>query len=187
MQGHRRLALAVAIGFHCILRSSELLGVRGDHCTRVQAGTWVIELPATKSGGKNRDKESVTVHDPIVIALLEEALRETPEDILFNWEFGVLTSDFRFLAAFFGISHGRLSLYSLRRGGASHNFLKYGSLDRTKLRGRWQNETTGRLYIEGAAACLRDLAVGPDTKARLHELARWLPVLSRRPKPRLRV
>ncbi|OLP94542.1 hypothetical protein AK812_SmicGene23459 [Symbiodinium microadriaticum] len=47
--------------------------------------------------------------------------------------------------------------YSLRRGGATWDFLSYQSMERTLLRGRWASTSSARVYLQDAVATIAHL------------------------------
>ena len=80
----------------------------------------------------------------------------------------------RELSAETGVSHMGYRPYSFRRGGASWDFRKHGSLDRAFQRGRWVSLSAAKLYITEAYATVGTLAlpdkilnVYPDAKCKL--------------------
>jgi hypothetical protein len=64
-------------------------------------------------------------------------------------DFGGLVNNY---GHFLGIHDQSLTLYSLRRGEESWHFATYRNLDATRMLGRWQQERTARLHIDGAVA-----------------------------------
>ena len=60
------------------------------------------------------------------------------------------------------MDHLYIQPYSLRRGGATQHFLAGNSLHRTCLRGRWNNTSTARIYVNEALHDLGDFQT-PDT------------------------
>lgn len=63
-----------------------------------------------------------------------------------------LRSIFRALLGFFSLDADRPQLCSLRRGGASWDFMQHGSRDTTLERGRWQQAKTAKTYVQTAVA-----------------------------------
>ena len=60
---------------------------------------------------------------------------------------------------------------SLRRGGATEDFLRHGQLDRTMLRGRWNSQKTARIYIDAAMQDRPSTQVSPSMTLRFNDLA----------------
>ena len=75
---------------------------------------------------------------------------------LYQGSQAAFAAELKWLATLFGIVYPDLTPYTLRRGGATWHFLKYGSLDATTVYGRWAQVKTCRIYVHGAAAALAD-------------------------------
>ena len=67
-----------------------------------------------------------------------------------------------------------ISVYSLRRGGATWSFLNHGSMERTLLRGRWSSSATARIYLQDAVAGVSDLKLGSEIRKNLRTYAKQL-------------
>ena len=146
------LAALLPAAFICMLRTSEIYSLQCQHVVFSPDGTKaIIVLPHTKTSGLNME-ESI-VHDRIVVAALRKACEHLkPGDTLYSRPARFFGEDLRWLAALVGFRHERLLPYSLRRGGATWHMHKYGSLSLTALLGRWKNDRTAKIYIDGAAA-----------------------------------
>ena len=59
----------------------------------------------------------------------------------------VFRRTFREVVEELGLERFRYKPYSLRRGGATEDFRRHGSLDRSLLRGRWKGVPSARQYI----------------------------------------
>ncbi len=62
----------------------------------------------------------------------------------------------------------QLVLYSLRRGGATHDYLTHHDVARSLFRGRWQQVSTAKLYIAEGAAQLAANRLPPQLQASLN-------------------
>ena len=60
--------------------------------------------------------------------------------------------------------------YSLRRGGATHLFVKGGSLDKVLLAGRWTALKTARIYINSGLAMLTEIQVPKPLLTPFHQI-----------------
>ena len=56
---------------------------------------------------------------------------------------------------------GLYAVYSLRRGGATWDFLMHNSMERTLLRGRWSSSSTARIYLQDTVATTSMLKLSP--------------------------
>ena len=65
--------------------------------------------------------------------------------------------------------------YSLRRGGATTDFLHHGQLDRTMVRGRWASAKAARLYIDDAVSMQAQLVVTCQQNRTMAKWAAWVP------------
>ena len=121
--GQFDLASLLGLGFHCFLRTGELLSIRpmdlllGDH-------NGIVSLPVSKGRTRHNNKESVTITEPALLALLHELVLYKRESRLYKVPIWVHTGTaFRKalyeLFKFFGVEHLQFRGYSLRRGGAT--------------------------------------------------------------------
>ena len=147
------VALCVLLGFHCILRTGELTSLRWGHVTFAEdLNIASISLPFTKGTSRFGTVESVTVEDKRLVRALWRLKRSSlPGDALLKrspQQFRLL-----FAAAVEALRiPGVVKPYSLRRGGATFDFLSFNSLDHTTVRGRWAHARTARIYINTALA-----------------------------------
>ena len=117
-KGDITFALLVAIGFHCLLRTGELLGLQlKDFEFNSRCG--VVSLMSTKSGLRTGSEEAVAIRDKLVLQILDTLFSTT----LFHrgqklWPYS--GQAFRDLFASymraFRICHLGMKPYSLRRG-----------------------------------------------------------------------
>lgn len=158
----------LALGFHCFLRTGELLAIRPCDLL-LRHGKGIVNLPASKGGTRHNVRESVTIDDPVVVTLLEELVHAKREAHLFRvpiWNLsGTRFRDtFAQVVAFFKVEHLRFRPYSLRRGGATAFFSQFGLMEKTLLRGRWASVSVARLYLCDALAQLPSLVATPHTQ-----------------------
>ena len=159
-----RMGLAVLLGFHCCLRTGEILALRaGD--IEIASDRGCIALHATKTSVRRQASEIVTIEDPSLVKLLRSVLAQLSSTDVFV---GLTNKSFRqawtHLLVFLKLDPAVFTPYSLRRGGATFYFRQTGSLDRAILRGRWQSSKTARLYIEDAQAQLVSLRLDSYTQ-----------------------
>ena len=155
------MAVIMLVGFHCMLRTGEMRGIRaGDVSWSPGKLSAVLHLGLTKGGRrKGLLNEMVTITDANVLLLLELAMEGLqPGDLLdgasettFRRRFNRCLQDLHMQ----GDALGYLP-YSLRRGGATHCFRISNSLDFTTVRGRWENVKTARIYIDDGLTKMRE-------------------------------
>ena len=152
--GRPRVAVAFLVGYVGLLRTTELLKLSSSQLHFVRGDTSVvISLPDSKGAKRQNNSEKVIVSDPSIVKALAHVVRSLePADSLVGMSAKDLADLLKKYGAFLGIYDERLTLYSLRRGGASWHFTTYQNLDATRMLGRWQWERTARLYIDGAVA-----------------------------------
>ena len=162
-----QMALAMLVGFHCILRTGELMGVKSkDIDVSPDHKTAVLNLGLTKSGQRQGAAESVVLYDRPLIRLISA------------WQFGSAPGDslvacgpFQFRREFrqaIATLHLKddwdFKPYSLRRGGATHDFREHGQLSRTVVWGRWASAKSARIYINDGLATLASFKMSPKTQ-----------------------
>ena len=166
--GDFSLAALLGLGFHCFLRTGELLAVRPcDLLIKDQAG--IVTLPTSKGQTRHHMRESVTLEDPHLLLLLEElvhlkrsqGLMKVPIWSLSGTQF---RTAFLNLCRFFQVEHLQFRCYSLRRGGATAYFKACGLMEKTLLRGRWASIAVARLYLCDALSQLPHLTASKATK-----------------------
>ena len=146
------LAALLPLAFVCMLRTSEIYSLRkSDVAFSPSRGSAIIALRQTKTSGPNT--EECVLHDPYVVkALAQLCEKRTTDQLLYSRPAKFLSEDLKWLCKLVGFSHSRLTPYSLRRGGATWHMHTFGSLSTTALLGRWRQERTAKIYIDGAAA-----------------------------------
>lgn len=163
------LASLLGLGFHCFLRTGELLAVRPcDILLNSNGG--IVTLPVSKGGSRRDIQESVTIFDPTLILILLELLELKKSLNLYKvpiWTASgtAFRNAFYKLCGTFHVSHLNFRCYSLRRGGATAFFAECGLMEKTLLRGRWQSVSVARLYLCDALSQLPNLVASPATKA----------------------
>ena len=160
-------ALSLLLGFHGLLRTGELLGVKKQHIE--QAGprsVAILSLGITKGSRRQGAAESVTIREEDTLRRLWQ-WRQTPSSRtnlceaphVWRKKFG------EFLSAT-GLDDHLFRPYSLRRGGATSYFAKHASLDRLLIAGRWQSSKTARVYINEGLAILAEFQLRTNAQAK---------------------
>ena len=143
------MSVMVLLGFHCMMRTAELLGVRAQYIS-VARGKAAITLMG-KTGTRMGAPETVTVDDDLLLALLARLVaNKRGTDLLFAgtssqfrklWEWGI---------AQLLLDVTRFHPYSMRRGGATWDWMTYQDAGRLCMRGRWGSIKTAKIYaVEG--------------------------------------
>ena len=167
--GQYELGILVLIGFHCILRTSEMLSLRVASCEFSRCGKCcLLKLGFTKGGKRKGKEESVTVTDKFLVKALHLLCEgKDAGDLLVDCSYQVFRRVLGDVLLYLGMDKQGYRSYSIRRGGATYNFRVTGSYDRTCERGRWGNVKTCRMYIDEAAN-LSSVTLSNRSKARFN-------------------
>ena len=160
-------AACILTAFDALLRPGELYLLQVKDVT-FYGNQAVLALRDTKTGKRKGSGEMVVVESHLATRYLKLACEGKPSrsPILIDGApaFRLL---FKNLVEHFDLS-GLFAVYSLRRGGATYNFLQHGSMETTLLRGRWTSSSTARIYIQDTIATVSDLKLTP--LQRMHAL-----------------
>lgn len=168
------VAILLLVGFDAFLRSGELFGILKKDIMLFK-GHAMIRLPSTKSGSRQGHTEMVIVRSRVAVTWLTAlASRLKPGQPLTRRNPFQLRALLKDLLRGFGLEDRGFNWYSLRRGGASWDFMSHGLMEKTLLRGRWQSNKAARVYVQDAAAALADLRLSSEQKEVLRAAARHL-------------
>lgn len=151
LQGNLSLAVLLLVGFHTMLRTHEMLTITAADFL-LGSTTGLLSIPASKSGVRHNTKESVTIHDPLVLEMARLLVNEQKAAgvqhlPLWPYSGSSFRNHFYKLAHYFDLDHLKLKCYSIRRGGATHEFQQHGLMEKCLIRGRWASTPVARLYI----------------------------------------
>ena len=187
LAGNVAVGLAILLSFDCLLRISEVAGLRVgdivDHRQQADAvGRGVaVYLRSTKTGLR----QAVQIDDPHLAAVLVEWQAAVARHNLSGYLFPGVAS----LRATFNLALGaiaddtwetrglRFVWHSLRHGGASRTYLRGGAvvLPDLLVRGRWAVEASGRHYIQSGRQLLLSMSL-PSTVTGLAQALRTIGV-----------
>lgn len=162
------MAALILLGFHCLLRTGELLAIRPCDFILDHSGG-VLSLPSSKSGICNNSKESVSIRDPCTIETVQAMLdlrfqQGFPNSPCWPFSGSAFRSLFRRILDGLGLGELNFRPYSLRRGGATYEMQTHGLMEKTLIRGRWRNSNIARLYICDGLAMLPALKMTLSAK-----------------------
>ena len=123
----------------------------------------MVLLPHTKSG--KGEPENVVLEDRtayVAVLTLLGACRPGPK--LLQGSCTDFRRCFGNLLAFHGLEGRGFAPYSLRRGGATAHWRRYGQLDRIAEMGRWKSHRTARIYLTEAAQWLHEMALSEQQR-----------------------
>ncbi len=160
---HLSFGLSLLLGFYGMLRTGEILGLRGRHLQfHSNERQLLISLGFTKGGKRAGAAESIVIGHalPVHYALCWKRLACSTTPLTFSppkWR------------KFFNDALEALKLtsygfrpYSLRRGGATWWFSRHQNLDQIMIQGRWQAQKTARVYINEGLAVLAEMSLPPS-------------------------
>ena len=163
LQDELTMAALLLLGFHCLLRTGELLAIRPcDFILDNDKG--LVTLPSSKSGVRQNTRESVALHDVSTVETVK-AMVELRTSLGYNklpcWDRSgtAFRNLFRQAVQALEIGHLGFRPYSLRRGGATFEMQAHGLMERTLIRGRWRNSNIARIYICDGLAMLPSLTM----------------------------
>ena len=167
------MALATILGFHCMMRTAEILAVRKCHVSwgRGKASITVLGKTAARTG----HVETVVVEDPMVLLLLMAVCQmKAPMELLFSGS----SHRFRMLWSWgidaIGFSSEVYKPYAIRRGGATDDWAKFMDAAKLLMRGRWGSINTAKIYaVEGLRVRDQDSV----TDSQKEKMAYWGKVL----------
>lgn len=171
--GDFSMASLLGLGFHCFLRTGEILSIRPcDLLLGPKNG--IVTLPRSKGGVRHNTHESVTIVDPVLLLVLHEMLalkaaQRLTKVSIWTGSGSSFRNAFYKLCDYFQVRHLDFRCYSLRRGGATAFFASCGLMEQTLLRGRWQSVSVARLYLCEALSLLPKLVASPATAALIRQ------------------
>ena len=167
LSAHRYdICALLCLGFHGILRTEEILSARTHQFTLSAEGRGVMALPWTKSGMRKGAQEFVTIDDLCIGRLLLRMIASVNAgSLLLQGSQHEFRQFFCQAAARLLLPHVGYRPYSLRRGGATHDYLTNRSLSKTVVRGRWSDQRIARVYINDGLAVQTQLSMSEPSKA----------------------
>ncbi|CAE7270082.1 unnamed protein product [Symbiodinium sp. CCMP2592] len=168
--GWKDTAVLFLLGFHTFARSGELFAAKaGDFVLSRGKGTWT--LPMSNSGQRQGAVESLTIDDTFVgTAISNFCKHKQPGDLLSQVSPGLQRKRLNDLLEKLAIT-APYRWYSLRRGGATHEFRRSNNLASVCLRGRWSAVRTARIYLCDGLAQLSELQLQPGKLRQVQALA----------------
>ena len=160
-RGELDFAALIALGFHALLRTGELLALR--YCDlefNLRCG--VVSLEASKGGLRTGSKEAVALRDPCTLKLLDTlwaCRKQFPGQKLWSSSGQAFRNQLQRYLRYFRVCHLEYKPYSLRRGGATFLLQQGVPLEAILLRGRWRSVSVARLYLEDGLAQLPSLRI----------------------------
>lgn len=181
--GQLAVATLVALGFHGLMRTGELLALTFG-CIEMNADCAIISLPTSKSGLRTGSREAIAVRDPLTLDLLGTLAlisASAPGNRLWPHTAQRFRAAFKGLCQAFRVAHLNFKPYSLRRGGATYLLQEGMALEAILIRGRWKSISVARLYLEDGLSLIPSLRLPPVDLARVRTWANETPSTAFRP------
>ena len=163
-------AFLIALAFHAYLRTGEALSLHFSDL-QVNDSTGVVTVRGGKSGLRSNMDEAIAIYDLGVLELARLAKllphASQPRAKVWNHSPNLFRKVFQQCVEHFGLHKLELKPYSLRRGGATHDYMLHGILEPILLRGRWHSLQVARLYIEDGLAQLPSLQLSRPQRSHI--------------------
>ena len=153
-------ALSLLLAFYGLLRTGELLAVTVAHVSISRPkGPAVISLGMTKAGKRQGAAESVTIYCEDVCRRLHQWVKTHPAKTSLTGPSHQWRKQFADTLSALSFDKWDFRPYSLRRGGATHQFQLHGAFDRLLVQGRWQSIKTARIYVNEGLSVQAELNI----------------------------
>jgi len=174
-KGWNSFAVSLLVGFYCMLRTGEILGLRSSHlfCGSKDRQV-VVSLGLTKGGKRQGAAESVILgFEPaaLLVKKWKSLAQSTTPFVKSSAHWRKLFND---CVSALHLESYQFRPYSLRRGGATYWFSKHQSLDRLLIQGRWASQKTARIYVNEGLSMLASMQLprsDPNLKPYLNVFA----------------
>ena len=165
------IALLLLLGFCFFLRTTEFLTLPAQNIVvDLRSSQIVLSLDQTKTS-KQFQQSLVVRHGPLA-RIVSRALQLVPQrGPIWRHSPHIFRESFTLLIHHLQLQQYQFSLYSLRRGGATHAYTVGRDLNYVAMQGRWRDLRTARIYLDDARATLVRLAFSPPLSHHLRQLA----------------
>ena len=165
------LAALIIVGFCGLLRTGEMFAIKRCHVVLSRRDTQpsLVFLYDTKTTKRNLlNAEKVLITEKCAQSCLRFLCRNKgPQDPLVAVSPAKFRSLWKEIVAHLGLGDFHYLPYSLRRGGATSAYREGLSFDQLLVRGRWQNVSTARQYVDQALQEYTSLRLPSQTSAKI--------------------
>lgn len=172
-----KVAFLVALGYHTYLRTGEILRLQVKDVS-LSNTKGVVSIAPSKSGLRFNTREAVAIYDQGLHQLWELChlpSRMNPDSFIWPHSSASFRKIFQQTLESLQVSQEQFQCYSLRRGGATNDFMTKGTMEGIILRGRWRSLSVARLYLEDGLSHLSQLRFPKQTWERLQYYGNGLP------------
>ena len=151
------VAAGLLVCFDGILRSGEFYQLRVSDVTFYSERA-ALRLGLTKGGKRTGREEMVIINSRWAVRWLRHACAgKRGSQLVLDKGSPFFRKWFKILLSEFRLDDLHINIYSLRRWGATWDFLEHQSMERTLLRGRWASTSSARMYLQDAVATVAHL------------------------------
>ena len=167
-QHNFEMAVLLMLGFHCLLRTGEILKITGNDVSLGKLAG-ILSLKGTKTGLRHNADEAISITNGVVLEFLR-ALIYARRDLnllalpLWSSTAAHFRARFKFLCSLMGLADHGFRPYSLRRGGATALFQETKSMEAALIRGRWESSRVAKLYISDGLSYLPSIQMSTHTQ-----------------------
>ena len=163
-----QMAACLCLGFWGMLRTGEILLLTKGQLLLGHSDL-VVQLGLTKTGLRRAIDENVQITDGIAHMVIKTFLSADfggRADRVWSGTAKEFRDEFDRLLRFLKLP---LSFrpYSLRRGGATHDFRAHGLMEKTLLKGRWSSTSAARVYVQEGLSALTKLQISQEAADRI--------------------
>ena len=176
-------ACMLALGFHGLLRTGELLKVTSQDL-ELSRECGILSLQQSKSGLRHGSSEAVALRDSLTLQLLDTwrvCFRPSAGDKLWPHSGQRFRETFRAYLRFFRVMALNFKPYSLRRGGATFLLQQGMAMETILLRGRWNSLAVARLYLQDGLSMIPALRIETTDTERISLFAGETPSTAFKP------
>ena len=161
--GRPDLAAVFLTGFRGLLRSDEMVSLKFSMVLPFPEKDKCMILLQGKSGVRHNIVEKIIIEDKAVVNAILVAKASARSDFVYASSERQLSADLKWLGDLGGLPLSNLTLYALRRGGATFDFQQHFTMGKTMELGRWATEKTARIYIDQAMAQQAEVSLTPQS------------------------
>eukprot|EP00971_Amphidinium_carterae_P118428 2346477-Amphidinium_carterae.1 len=179
--GWRRVSASLLLGYHLMLRPSELTNALRQHlvlpCDLAgDMGSGVLCVPKSKTSDRASRLQSIVIEDTLVLRVALAAFgRDPPRVPLLAGGMRTFLTKFNQLKCALGLERSQFNPSSLRGGGATEYIRRTGNLGYLQLRGRWLSPKSMHHYLQMGLSATAYAALEESTKQTLQTLAAAAP------------
>eukprot|EP00435_Cladocopium_sp_Y103_P041751 s2830_g11.t1 len=151
---HYDVAILILVGFSFFLRSTEFLTLPFQNLVVDPArSTVVVTLDRAKTS--KQFQQSLVLRNRTLALIVAQGLSRLSRDgPIWRFSARAFRESFGILLRHFQLEPFSFSLYSLRRGGATHVYAANRDIHFVAMQGRWRDVRTARIYLDDARATL---------------------------------